>query len=115
MGMIPKKTKAEIKIVKGLTAARLLGLMMVLMSATLVGQFIGGLLQWAFVAFAVVVYFILTGRSPTDPGKTFFRGLIDFINFKFDVKDMIGPSSPDHVDIHKDNKDRKKAKKNEES
>ena len=114
MGMIPKKTKAETKVFKGLTAQRFLGLLMVLMVAAMIGSFIGGVLQWVFVVFAVIVFFILTGRSPTNPSKTFFRGLLDFISFKFDVKKMIGTSHVEYVTYEMKEEEKAESKQRKE-
>ena len=100
MGMIPKKTKSETKVFKGLTAQRFLGLFMVIMISAMIGSLIGGALQWVFIISSIVVYFILTGKSVTDPTKNFARGLVDFIKFKFETKEFIGPSNHEYIEFN---------------
>lgn len=116
MGMIPKKTKSETKVFKGLTAARFLGLFVVMMISSMIGALLGGIIQWIFIAFSIIVYFVMTGRSPTNPTKPFAKGLASFISFKFDNKVFIGTTNEDYLEYVRkqeiaDEKKRRKAEK----
>jgi hypothetical protein len=97
MGMIPKKTKSETKVFKGLTAQRFLGLFMVIMLSAMIGQLIGGVLQWLFIAFSLIVYFVLSGKSPSNPTQSFAKGLIEFIRFKIDNQTFLGTTNADYI------------------
>lgn len=111
--MIPKKTKSENKVVKGLTAQRFIGLFMVIIVSSMIGTLLGGVLQWLFIAFSLIVYFILTGRSPTNPFKNFARGLAAYITFKFDNKEFLGTTNKDYIEYmaRKEQKNENKSKK----
>lgn len=119
MGMIPKKTKSETKVFKGLTAQRFMGLFVIIILSSMIGSLIGGAMQWLFIACSITVYFILTGKSLTNPTQSFARGLINFIRFKFDNNYFIGSSNHDYIDYKQaqkeKNNERSKRKKDKES
>lgn len=106
MGMVPKKTKSENKVFRGLTAQRFLGLFCVIILSAMIGQLIGGVLKWLFIIFSLAVYFILTAKSPSSPLESFARGLINFITFKFDNKIFIGTTNKDYIE-YMTNKEKK--------
>ena len=123
MGMIPKKTRAQNKVLKGLTAMRFMGLMMTIILSTMLGSFIGGWLKFLFIAFCIIIFFILTSKSPTNPNKSFAKGTAEYLSFLFDIKKMVGSSNKEYkryckwkeIKNAKSKKKRKtKSKKNKE-
>lgn len=110
MGMIPKKTKSETKVFKGLTAQRFMGLFVIIMISSMIGSLIGGAMQWLFIACSIIVYFILTGKSLTNPSQSFARGLINFIRFKFDNNFFIGSSNHDYIEYQQTIKEKENEK-----
>lgn len=117
MGLVPKKTKADTKVLKGLTASRFLGLLMTIIMSFMIGSLIiPGWWKFLFVIFCIVVFFILTGKAPTNPNISFCKGLLNYLAFKFDTKKYVGTSNAEYKEYiqsrngRKDRKDEKEAK-----
>lgn len=96
MGMIPKNTRAKNKVLKGLTAMRFIGLMMTIMLSTMLGSFIGGWLKFLFIGFCIVIFFILTSKAPTNPNKSFAKGVAEYLSFLADNKKMVGSGNKEY-------------------
>lgn len=101
MGMIPKKTRAQNKVLKGLTAIRFMGLVMTIMLSAMLGSVIGGWLKFLFIAFCVTAFFVLTAKSPTDPNKSFAKGIVTYLLYLFDIKSMVGSSNKEYKRYYK--------------
>ena len=80
-GIIPKQTKSEVKLMKGFDAQRFFGLLFTMLVSYFFGILIGGWWRFVFMGFACLVFFIGTSKSPTDPHKKFYQGLLDFLRF----------------------------------
>lgn len=83
MGIMLKKTKAQIKIWRSFTLMRLVGLLMAVMIAMMLGKVL--VIKWLqipFMIFVAIVYIILSGRSPTNPQISFWQGLKKWLKFK---------------------------------
>lgn len=115
MGLVPKTTKSDIKIVKGLTLGRLIGFI----AAGGMGYIIGGAFpyDWLQVAFSVtfiVIFFIASGKAPTNPTKNFARGLMLFIQYLLLPKKLYGNGSVEYKNFMERNaakNDKKKRSK----
>ncbi len=100
MGLVPKSTKSEIKVFHGFTLTKLLGMVI---SGGL-GYMFGIVLPYAWLqlimsAFFIVVYFILSGKAPTNPKYSFAKGLAFLIGFIFSKKKLYGCSSEEYLDM----------------
>lgn len=112
MGMIPKQTKAEKKVLKGLSVMRFIGLMMTIMLSSVISDLIGGWVKFIFIGFCIVVFFILTSKSPTDPNQSFAKGLITFLSFAFfEDKVMYGSSNIIYKQYYEKKEEKKSEKK----
>lgn len=94
MGLVPKTTKSDIKIIKGLTLGRLIGFIV----AGGMGYIIGGTLPygWLQIVFSVtfiIIFFIASGKAPTNPTKSFAHGLMIFIQYLLLPKKLYGKGS----------------------
>lgn len=81
MGMMPKKTKAETKVYRNLTLARIFGLII----ALLIGFLLSKLVYYRFaplvIIFTVALYFVASGKAPYKSKKSFYGGLKDYCSF----------------------------------
>ncbi len=99
MGMIPKTTKEEIKIVGGLSLARIVGAVMILIFSTSVGEtIVASKLVIPFTAYLLILYMILTSKS-SNPKKTFAVAMIDYFKYLFTNKEYTRESSGRKEDI----------------
>ena len=114
MGLVPKQTKAEIKVSRGLTLYRMFGLIVTLILSAMVGStFIYSKLLLPFIIFCVVVFLILTSKSPTNPNKSFYKGLIEFLSFKKNIKKFYGANSDEYIRSVEHTQNKKKSKNKE--
>lgn len=109
MGLIPKQTRSDRKVMKGLNVMRFFGLVITLMLSSMLGSFIGGWLRFVFMFFCVIVFFILIAKSPTNPNQLFIKGLLTYVSHLFDVKVMVGSSNSGYKKYVRD-KEAKNAK-----
>jgi uncharacterized protein YacL len=112
MGMIPKSTKSDVKIWKGIGLMKFLGIIMTLMISFLIAPllFSSGALKIFFIVFCVVVFIICTLKSPTDPNKSFIKGLMDFLKFKVRIKDIYGNNGEEYEAYRKECEEREAKK-----
>ena len=97
MGLVPKQTKTEVKISRGLTLARAFGLIVTLiLSAMLGSSLVYSKLLVPFIIYCVLVYVILTSKCPTNPNKSFYKGLLEFLSFKKNIKSFYGANSEEY-------------------
>lgn len=115
MGLVPKKTKADTKVLKGLTASRFLGLLMTIILSFMIGSIIiPGWWKFLFVIFCIAVFLILSGKAPTNPNISFCKGLLNYLTFKLDTKEYVGTSNEEYkkyMQSKENKKNEKKAKK----
>lgn len=99
MGMVPKSTKSETRILNALSFQKVIGFVVVLMLSTSIApKLFGNKLGILFTVFACVVYIICMIKSPTDPKKLFIIGLKEWLKFKYLAKDIYGESSQEYKD-----------------
>lgn len=112
MGLVPKQTKTEVKMSRGLTLYRMFGLIITLMFSAMFGSsFIYSKLLLPFIIFCVVVFLILTSKAPTNPNKSFAKGLWEFITFKKNTKRFYGANSEEYIKSVQHNENKKSKKK----
>lgn len=98
MGLVPKKTKAEIKVSRGLTLYRMFGLIITFMLSSMIGSsLVYSSLLLPFIIYCAVVFLILTSKSPSNPNKSFYKGLIEFLFFKRDNKKFYGVNTDEYI------------------
>lgn len=116
MGLVPKTTKSEVKIFRGLSMSRLIGFII----AGGMGYIIGGVFtyDWLQIVFSVafiIIFFIASGKAPTNPTKSFAHGLVMFIQYLLLPKKLYGDGSVEYKNFIERNTarndKRKKAKK----
>lgn len=98
MGMIPKKTKSDIKIWHNLSLFKVIGFIMTIMITFVLSGviFSGGALQTLFVFSCGLIYIVCNLKSPTNPNKIFLFGLIDFLKFIVGAKTIYGNQSEEY-------------------
>ena len=114
-GIIPKQTKSEIKLMKGFDSQRFFGLIFTMMVGYFFGIIIGGLWKYLFIVFACIVFFIGTSKSPTDPHKKFFAGLLDFLRFTAAHKTLYGTKNEHYIAFEKERSEKLEKKKGKKS
>ncbi|MBQ9531598.1 MAG: hypothetical protein IJR70_05960 [Eubacterium sp.] len=92
MGYIPKTTKQPVKVFMGISAIRLaLGIIVVFtVNLALSNISESVLLQVVGSIIALILYLILSGKSPSNPNKLLFVSMIDFFIFFLTPKKMYG-------------------------
>ncbi len=100
MGLVPKTTKSEVKIHRGLSLFRLIGFI----AAGGIGYIIGGVFpyDWLQVVFSItfiVIFFIASGKAPTNPTISFARGLMLFIQYLLMPKNLYGNGSVEYINF----------------
>lgn len=90
MGMIPKQTKASIKIIGSLGLYKIVGAFAVIVFGDTISKALipSSGLRLLFVAFLTVVYFILTSKGK-NPNKYFITELQDYFKFLFSPKTFV--------------------------
>ena len=112
MGLVPKQTKTEVKISGGLTLYRTFGLIVTTMLAAMVGStIVYSKLLLPFIIFCIAVYLILTSKSPSNPNKKFYKGLIEFLTFKKNVKKFYGTNTKEYKKSIEHAQSKKKSKR----
>ena len=87
MGVVPKKTKAEQRIMRHISITKVLGFIITLSLAYMIGDmFIYQKVSMLFIIFCVAEFFIVTSKSPSDPTKNFFAGWLDWLGFTLSRK-----------------------------
>ena len=81
MGMMPKKTKAETKVYRNLTLARIFGLIISLLTGFLISKIVYYRFAPLVIILTVLFYFISSGKTPYKSKKTFYSGLKDYCCF----------------------------------
>lgn len=111
-GVVPKKTKATTTVVKGLDATRFFGMIAVLVITNFVGELFGGVGKYLFMGFAVVVFFVLTSKAPSNPTEPFYVGIVRFAMFMCRNKTYYGTHSKQYQEFEeiRENAKNKKAK-----
>lgn len=80
MALVPKATKAENKMMFGLSFMRLMGFVMALMLSVSVGDmFVHSSFRLLFTIYCVVMYLILNLQAPHNPKRRMWNGLLLWI------------------------------------
>lgn len=100
MGMIPKQTKASIRIIGTLGIYRLFGVLFVYSIGDGIGQLIvpNDTLKLLFTIFLCIGYFILTSKTK-NPNKYFITELKDYFVFLFSPKVYVNESINDNKEV----------------
>lgn len=98
MGMVPKSTKAEVKFIFGLSIQRVLICVLAMFASFSAAQKVisNVLIQIILSIAAVVIALILTGKSPSNPQKSFAKGLLSFLFQLLEPKDMYGTDTDEY-------------------
>lgn len=81
MALVPKQTKAETKLMWGLTMGKFVGVVMTMMLSLLFGNIVHSNLRIVFMIVCVVGYLLLNIKSPTNPQKAYWQGVISFFTY----------------------------------
>ena len=114
MGMIPKTVKAEQKLSLGMfnfTLNRIIGIFITAMMSLIFARFMPKLLGIGFVVFCLVIYFILTSKSPSNPLKLYYKGLLDYLSYKLLPKKIYSTKSEEWIRSEEKRKEIADAKK----
>lgn len=98
MGMVPKSTKAEVKFIFGLSIQRVLICVLAMFASFSAAQKVisNVLIHIILSIAAVVIALILTGKSPSNPQKSFAKGLLSFLFQLLEPKDMYGTDTDEY-------------------
>ena len=82
MGVVPKKTKAEQRIFRHINLTKIVGLIVTLMvSSQLANIMVSPKLGIPFIIFCSVIFLIMSGKSPSDPCKSFAEAWLEGLRF----------------------------------
>ena len=96
MGMIPKTVKAEQKLgFAGFSFGlmRIVGLLSVIMISSVLSMNLPTLVRVIVIVLSGIFYMILSGKAKSNPLKSFWKGLIQYIFFKFSPKTIYSTQS----------------------
>lgn len=112
MGYIPKTTKQPVKVFMGLSAVRLaLGVITVFFVEMILTEITSSvLIQLSVSGLSLVLYLILSGRSPSNPDKIFALGMIDYFIFLLTPKKLYGNRTTE-CERYREREEQKNAKK----
>ncbi len=98
--MIPKQTKASIRIIGTIGIYRLFGVLFVYSMGDGIGELIvpNDTLKFLFTAFLCIGYFILTSKTK-NPNKYFATELKDYFVFLFSPKVYVNEKSSDNKEV----------------
>lgn len=119
MGMIPKQVKAEQRLTFGpftMGLKRIFGIFITIMISTSVSKIINvsKVSSVVIIFISLVFYFILSGKSKSNPLKTFSSGLCDFLIYIITPRTIYSTQSKEwkkSEQIRKERLDEKKNKK----
>jgi len=90
LGIIPKQTKAENKLMWGFTLNRMIGLLVTIMVSNILSKAVHRYLVIPFMVFCVGVFLITQLKSPTNPKKKFISGLKEYALYLSSPKTYYG-------------------------
>lgn len=98
MGLVPKTTKAEVKIFGGFSIVRIFGIVLsggagIIIGAVLPYQW----LQIVLSVFFVILFFILSGKAPSNPTQNFARGMSNMFRYALRRKKFYGDTSKEYT------------------
>ena len=101
MGVVPKSTKAEVKFIFGLSIQRVLICILAMFASFSAAQKIisNVFIQVILSIAAVVIALILTGKSPSNPHRSFAKGLITFLFQLLEPKDLYGTDTEEYKEF----------------
>lgn len=112
MGYIPKTTKQKVKVFMGLSALRLVvGVISVFFAEMILAKISDSVaVQLLGSGITLVIYLILSGRSPSNPNKIFALSMLDFFSYFVTPKKIYGPRTEEFA-RYKEREEIKNAKK----
>jgi len=81
MALIPKQTKAETKLMWGLTMNRFVGIVATMFGSMFLGNIIYSKLKIPFMIISIGIYLFLNKKAPTNPKKQYWQGIFSFFYF----------------------------------
>lgn len=78
MALVPRQTKAKIKLMWGFTLSRLLGVFFTLFASVLFGNIVHRYLRIPFYIICLALYLFCTRKSPTNPHKTLWQSIVAY-------------------------------------
>lgn len=82
MGVVPKKTKTEQRIFRHINLTKIVGFIVTLLVASqLSGMLVSSKLGIPFIIFCSVIFLIMSGKSPSDPCKSFAEAWLEWLSF----------------------------------
>ena len=116
MGYVPKTTKQPVKVFMGLSAIRLsLGIIVVFMAALVLSKISESVvLQLVGSFITLVLYLILSGKSPSNPNRIFIVSMLDYFVFLITPKKLYGNRTVE-VERYNEREEKKNAKKGKNS
>lgn len=100
MGLVPKKTKAEQRVFRHLNLTKIVGFIITLALASQISDmFVNPKLNIVFILFCCVEFFILSGKSPSDPCKCFALAWLDWLMYLFSPKTLSGKEVENNEDV----------------
>ena len=120
MGMIPKRTRTDQEFSIGIlnvTLKRVMGLVVTVTVSAGISQAMPKGMAIGFMVFCVASFLILTKKAPSDPGKLYYRGLLDYISYLFLPKTYYSKESKEYILTQKRKEDKRleKEKKRQSS
>lgn len=95
--LIPKTTKQEVKIMNRLSLNKIISLVLTLVIASLVGNAVHTYLRLPFIAFCGVINLILGAKAPSNPTKSFWKGLLEYYSFVITRKKLYSTQSKEYI------------------
>ena len=95
MALIPKQTKAETKLMWGLTLNRFAGVFTTMIMSMLVGGLFPRL-KLPFMILCIGLYLFLCRKAPTNPKKRYWQGMLTYFYYLTHRKKYISMHSDDY-------------------
>ena len=117
MGLVPKTTKSEVKFFGGLTLSKIIGIVACGGAGLVFGAALPSALQILLSVVLVILFFICTAKAPSNPKKTFIKGLFEWLTYLFSKKRYYGTNTEEYSDLERReeiNAEKRKAKKNKQ-
>lgn len=118
MGLVPKTTKSEVKFFGGLTMSKIIGIVACGGAGLVFGAALPSALQILLSVVLIILFFICTSKAPSNPKKTFIKGLLEWLTFLFCKKRFYGVNTSEYADLERReeiNAKKRKAKKDKQN
>lgn len=96
MALMPKQTKAETKLMWGLTFNRFIGIVMTMMISMFFSEICATKLKIPFMIICVATYLVLNIKAPTNPKKPYYQGIGSFLLYLYRPKKYFSVNSAEY-------------------